>query len=130
MINNIPKQMIYLFPHIQVKWVRMLYSDFSAFTRDQERLIKINDRKDKRALDYLEGSLLMNQGSPDNWRSSFFPPSDHSRIISKVTHHKIIYCLEVAKYYDDVSKNTIDKVQFFCLLSLSIFMSLKLKFNT
>ena len=88
----------------------MLYSDFSEFTRDQERLIKINDRKDKRALDYLEGSLLMNQGSPDDWRSSFFPPSDHSRIISKVAEHKIIYRLEVAKYYDDTSKNTVDKV--------------------
>ncbi|GMN53102.1 hypothetical protein TIFTF001_022238 [Ficus carica] len=57
----------------RVKWVRMLYSDFSAFSRDQERLITINGRKDKNALDYLEGSLLMNQGDPNNWRSSFFP---------------------------------------------------------
>lgn len=99
-----------MYLYLQVKWVRMLYSDFSAFSRDQERLIKINGRKDKNALDYLEGSLLMNQGSPNNWRSSFFPPSDHSRIISKVTEHKIIYCLEVAKLYDDSSKTTVDKV--------------------
>ena len=94
----------------QVKWVRMLYIDFADFSRDQERLIKINGRKDKSALDYLEGSLLMNQGPPDNWRSSFFPPSDHSRIISKVTENKIVYCLEVAKYYDDRSSETVDKV--------------------
>lgn len=88
----------------------MLYIDFADFSRDQERLIKINGRKDKSALDYLEGSLLMNQGPPDNWRSSFFPPSDHSRIISKVTENKIVYCLEVAKYYDDRSSETVDKV--------------------
>ncbi|PON48728.1 Cytokinin oxidase [Trema orientale] len=94
----------------RVKWVRMLYTDFSEFARDQEQLIKINGRKDKNALDYLEGSLLMNQGSPDNWRSSFFPPSDHSRIISKVTDNKIVYCLEVAKFYDDRSSKTVDKV--------------------
>uniref|UniRef100_A0A2N9EPW5 cytokinin dehydrogenase n=1 Tax=Fagus sylvatica TaxID=28930 RepID=A0A2N9EPW5_FAGSY len=45
----------------RVKWVRMLYNDFDAFTRDQERLISINGRKQKNSLDYLEGLLLMNQ---------------------------------------------------------------------
>ncbi|XP_030487220.2 cytokinin dehydrogenase 3 [Cannabis sativa] len=94
----------------RVKWVRMLYTNFSEFAEDQERLIKMNDRKDKNALDYLEGSLLMNQGTPDNWRSSFFPPSDHPRIISKVTQNKIIYCLEIAKFYDDRSSQSIHKV--------------------
>ncbi|KAE7998539.1 hypothetical protein FH972_003076 [Carpinus fangiana] len=95
----------------RVKWVRMLYNDFSAFARDQELLISINGRKQKNALDYLEGLLLMDQGPPDNWRSSFFPLSDHSRIISLVTKHGIIYCLEVAKFYDDRSINSsVDKV--------------------
>ncbi|CAK7352554.1 unnamed protein product [Dovyalis caffra] len=93
----------------RVKWVRMLYSDFSAFTNDQERLISINGRKQKDALDYLEGSLLMVQGPPNNWRSSFFPSSDISRIMSLLTEHAIIYCLEVAKYYDDGTRHTVDK---------------------
>lgn len=88
----------------------MLYHDFSTFTRDQERLISINGRKQKNALDYLEGSLLINQGPPDNWRSSFFPLSDHSRIISLVTKHGIIYCMEVAKFYDDQTLTSVDKV--------------------
>ncbi|XP_022756437.1 cytokinin dehydrogenase 3-like [Durio zibethinus] len=92
-----------------VKWVRMLYNDFSAFSRDQELLISINGRKDKNALDYLEGSLLMDQGSPDNWRSSFFPHADHPKIISLITKHRIIYCLEVVKHYDDQTENTADK---------------------
>ncbi|OWM83139.1 hypothetical protein CDL15_Pgr011821 [Punica granatum] len=93
----------------RVKWVRLLYDDFSAFTRDQEHLISINGRKQSNAPDYLEGLLLMNQGSPNNWRSSFFPSSEQARIISLVTKHDIIYCLEVAKYYDDLSYNSVDK---------------------
>ncbi|PQQ16984.1 hypothetical protein Pyn_02836 [Prunus yedoensis var. nudiflora] len=87
----------------------MLYNDFSAYARDQERLISVNGRKQSNALDYLEGSLLINQGSPNNWRSSFFPRSTYSRITSLVTKHGIIYSLEVAKYYDQHTETTVDK---------------------
>ncbi|XP_014507602.1 cytokinin dehydrogenase 3 [Vigna radiata var. radiata] len=93
----------------RVKWVRLLYSDFSAFTEDQERLISINGKKQKNALDFLEGMLLMNQGPINNWRSSFFPLSDHPRIASLITEHSILYCLEVAKYYDDQTEKNLDK---------------------
>ncbi|XP_004288952.1 PREDICTED: cytokinin dehydrogenase 3-like [Fragaria vesca subsp. vesca] len=94
----------------RVKWVRMLYSDFSAFSRDQERLISINGRQQSNALDYIEGSLLINQGPPNNWRaSSFFPQSSHKKIISRVNKHGIIYCLEVVKYYDHQTESTVDK---------------------
>ncbi|KAJ4851134.1 hypothetical protein Tsubulata_003212 [Turnera subulata] len=92
-----------------VKWVRMLYSDFSAFTKDQERLISINGRKQNNALDYVEGSLLMARGPLNNWRSSFFPASDIPRITSLATQHGIIYTIEVAKYYDDWTQHTVDK---------------------
>ena len=94
---------------MQVKWIRLLYHDFSAFTEDQERLISINGRKQNTALDYLEG-IVMHQGPINNWRSSFFPPSDHPRIASLITKRSILYCLEVAKYYDDQSAETVDKV--------------------
>ncbi|KAK7265378.1 hypothetical protein RJT34_32997 [Clitoria ternatea] len=93
----------------RVKWVRVLYSDFSAFTKDQERLISINGRKQENALDFLEGMLLMHQGPINNWRSSFFPLSDHPRIASLITKHTILYCLEVAKYYDHHSEKYVDK---------------------
>ncbi|XP_031382892.1 cytokinin dehydrogenase 3-like [Punica granatum] len=89
----------------RVKWVRMLYNDFSVFTRDQERLISIHGRKQRNALDYVEGFLMMNQqGSPDSW----FPSSEHARITSLVTKYGVIYCLEVAKYYDDLSRDSVD----------------------
>jgi len=102
--------MVNFFVGMQVKWVRVLYSDFSAFTEDQERLISINGRKQKNALDFLEGMLLMNHGPINNWRSSFFPLSDHPRIASLITEHSILYCLEVAKYYDDQTEKNVDKV--------------------
>ncbi|XP_030530037.1 cytokinin dehydrogenase 3 [Rhodamnia argentea] len=93
----------------RVKWVRMLYSDFSAFTTDQEHLISKNGRDQDGALDYVEGLLLMHKGPPDSWRSSFFPRSDHPGIVSLLNRHKIVYCLEVAKYYDDLTQNTVNK---------------------
>ncbi|CAK8531951.1 unnamed protein product [Lathyrus sativus] len=89
----------------RVKWIRLLYSDFSVFTKDQESLILRKNGK----LDYLEGMVLMHQGPINNWRSSFFPLTDHKRILSLVTQHRVLYCLEIAKYYDHHSENTINK---------------------
>lgn len=88
----------------KVKWVRMLYEDFSIFTRDQEYLISKHDG----LLEYLEGSLIMQQSPPNNWRSSFFSPSDQSKISSLLSKQGIIYCLEVVKYYDDQTADTVD----------------------
>ncbi|GAB2267726.1 Cytokinin dehydrogenase [Dionaea muscipula] len=97
----------------RVKWVRMLYDDFVAFTRDEEQLISVHGDKEGvfNGLNYVEGSLIMHQSPPNNWRSSFFSSSDVSRITSLDVPHGIIYCLEVVKYYDDhdVSNNAIDK---------------------
>jgi cytokinin dehydrogenase len=101
----------------QVKWVRLLYSDFSVFTKDQERLISMKGNKNS-ALDYLEGMVLMNQGPINNWRSSFFPLADHHRILSLVTQHTVLYCLEFAKYYDDHSENNVNKVNSIFICSI------------
>ncbi|XAR67157.1 Cytokinin dehydrogenase [Bertholletia excelsa] len=87
----------------RVKWVRMLYHDFFSFTKDQEYLISVN------GLDYVEGSLIMQQSPANNWRSSFFSPSDQSKINSLLSKHGIIYCLEVVKYYDDLTMDTVDE---------------------
>ncbi|KAL9675862.1 hypothetical protein QQ045_004070 [Rhodiola kirilowii] len=89
----------------RVKWARMLYSNFSEFTKDQERLISLT----RNGVDYVEGSLIIQKSSISNWRSSFFSPADHQKIIDLVKSHGIIYCLEVVKYYDDQSVYSIDK---------------------
>ncbi|RAL37114.1 hypothetical protein DM860_004036 [Cuscuta australis] len=81
----------------KVRWVRMLYDDFSKFTRDQEHLISI----DEGGLDYVEGSLVLDQSSPNNWRSSFFSTSHQSQISELISKHGIIYSLEIVKHYHD-----------------------------
>ncbi|CAN6915293.1 unnamed protein product [Brassica oleracea] len=88
----------------RAKWIRILYSDFSAFTRDQERLISMaNDLR----VDFLEGQLMMSNGIVD---TSFFPLSDQTRVVSLVNDHRIIYVLEVAKYYDTTTLPIIEQV--------------------
>ncbi|KAL3532628.1 hypothetical protein ACH5RR_006149 [Cinchona calisaya] len=87
----------------RIKWVRMLYDDFSSFTGDQEHLISSN------GLDYVEGSLIMQQSPPNNWRSSFFSTSHQSKISSLLTERGILYCLEVVKYYDDHAADTVEE---------------------
>ncbi|CAI9782634.1 unnamed protein product [Fraxinus pennsylvanica] len=87
----------------RVKWLRMLYSDFSIFTRDQEHLISIE------GLEYLEGSLMMDYAPANNWRSSFFSPSNESQITSLLKKHGILYCLDMVKYYDDETVKSVDK---------------------
>ena len=96
----------------------MLYHDFSAFTTDQEHLISIN------GLDYVEGSLIMHHSPPNNWRSSFFSPSDQMKINSLLTKHGIIYCLEVVKYYDDHTIDTVDEVPYYCIISCMILLKI------
>lgn len=82
----------------------MLYSDFTAFTKDQERLISMTNDI---GVDYLEGLLMLSNGVVD---ASFFPPSDQSKIGDLVKKHGIIYILEAAKYYDDPTLPIIGQV--------------------
>ncbi|KAI4387792.1 hypothetical protein MLD38_000195 [Melastoma candidum] len=103
----------------RVKWVRLLYDDFSAFTRDQEHLISINGRFDERALEHLEGFIFMHHGSPDEWRSSYFPSTENARIATLITINGMVYCLEVAKFYDDDTELSVGKVMENLLQGLS-----------
>jgi len=108
-----------------VKWVRILYDDFSRFTTDQEHLISINGDQglgDFYGLHFVEGSLIMNQANPNNWRSSFFSSSDQAKIASLRIPDNIIYYIEVVKYYYYDSDINMDRVilkknnMYICLL--------------
>ncbi|KAF9664653.1 hypothetical protein SADUNF_Sadunf16G0040600 [Salix dunnii] len=77
-----------------VKWIRVLYDEFSKFSNDQERLISSKD-----SFDYIEGLVIINRtGLLNNWRSSFNPkdPLQASRFVSE---GKTLYCLEIAMYF-------------------------------
>lgn len=78
-----------------MKWLRVLYSDFSLFSEDQEHLISTQD-----SFDYIEGFVMINRtGLLNNWRSSFNPknPLQASRFRSD---GRTLYCLEMAKYFN------------------------------
>ncbi|XP_068648576.1 cytokinin dehydrogenase 5-like isoform X2 [Aristolochia californica] len=91
----------------RARWIRLLYDDFSAFTRDQERLISMEEGD--KGFDYLEGSLISDESLLNNWRSSFFSEADGARIRSLTTTHGLIYCLELSKYYDKTTAHTLDQ---------------------
>ncbi|CAN0890499.1 Cytokinin dehydrogenase 1 [Linum grandiflorum] len=90
-----------------VKWIRVLYSHFSEFSRDQELLISM-----EQTFDYIEGFVVINStGLLNNWRSSFHPedPVNAARFVSDDA--KTLYCLEVAKYYDPNNDRIVDMVR-------------------
>ncbi|XP_050379811.1 cytokinin dehydrogenase 2-like [Argentina anserina] len=88
-------------------WIRLFYNDFSAFSSDQETFISGNGKQGNIGFDYVEGFVLMQQGPVD---LSFYPVADHPRITSLLNQYGILYTIELAKYYDDTAKKSIDKV--------------------
>ncbi|CAL0304776.1 unnamed protein product [Lupinus luteus] len=87
----------------RVKWLRLLYTDFSAFSRDQEHLISLDDTN---AADYVEGLIMLNKPP---LQFSFFPASDKQRITSLVTEYGVVYALELVKYYSPNSETMVEK---------------------
>nr|XP_043610946.1 cytokinin dehydrogenase 6-like [Erigeron canadensis] len=86
-----------------VKWIRVLYLDFTTFTQDQEQLISSG------SFDYVEGFVLINRtGLLNNWRSSFKnkDPVQADRFVSE---GKTMFCLEIAKYFKHEDADTIDQ---------------------
>ncbi|KAL0426887.1 UNVERIFIED_CONTAM: Cytokinin dehydrogenase 3 [Sesamum latifolium] len=87
----------------RARWARLIYSNFSEFTRDQEHLISTN------VSNYVEGFLITNESTMDQWRSSFSSPSHQSDVASLWKKHRLLYSIELVKYYDNLTANTIDK---------------------
>ncbi|CAM0883389.1 unnamed protein product [Alopecurus aequalis] len=90
----------------KVRWIRALYSNFTEFTADQERLIS---QHGGRRFDYVEGFVVAAEGLINNWRSSFFSPQNPVKLSSLKQHTGVLYCLEVTKNYDDATAATVDQ---------------------
>ncbi|KAG6489648.1 hypothetical protein ZIOFF_050924 [Zingiber officinale] len=88
----------------RVRWIRVLYADFAAFTRDQERLIAMDGER----FDYVEGLAIVDEGLINNWRSSFSSPRNPVKIGSVAGEQRVLYCLEMAKYYDEDDGGKVD----------------------
>ncbi|GAV60399.1 FAD_binding_4 domain-containing protein/Cytokin-bind domain-containing protein [Cephalotus follicularis] len=90
-----------------VRWIRVLYSSFTAFTRDQEYLISLQGSQ---KFDYVEGFVIVDEALVNNWRSSFFSPRNPVKITSLSADGGVLYCLEITKNYDQSSADTIDQI--------------------
>jgi cytokinin dehydrogenase len=89
-----------------VKWIRVLYSDFSLFSKDQEFLISFAD-----SFDYIEGFVIINRtGLLNNWRSSF-NPKDPIQASQFNSDGKTLYCLEMVKYFNPEETDVMDQVR-------------------
>lgn len=89
----------------------MLYSNFSEFTHDQEFLISLQGKPASEKFDYVEGFVIVDEGLINNWRSSFFSPSNPVKISSLGgANGGVLYCLEIVKNYDESSAGTLDEV--------------------
>ncbi|KAM1387953.1 hypothetical protein ACFX2I_016136 [Malus domestica] len=93
----------------RVRWIRVLYSNFSAFTKDQEFLISLHGQPSSQKFDYVEGFVIVDEGLINNWRSSFFSASNPVKITSIDSEGGVLYCLEITKNYDESTADTIDK---------------------
>ncbi|KAM3339596.1 cytokinin dehydrogenase 1-like [Capsicum galapagoense] len=88
----------------QVKWIRVLYSDFATFSNDQEDLISSQD-----TFDYIEGFVIINNpGLLNNWRSTFHP-KDPLLASNFSSAGRVLFCLEVAKYFNPEDTDSTDK---------------------
>lgn len=93
-----------------MRWIRVLYSDFQAFTKDQEYLISLHGKPSSEKFDYVEGFVIVDEGLVNNWRSSFFSPSNPIKISSLNTGGDVLYCLEITKNYAEATSGTVDQV--------------------
>ncbi|KAF3340890.1 cytokinin dehydrogenase 4-like protein [Carex littledalei] len=86
-----------------VKWIRVLYSDFTTFTEDQEMLISM-----EKTFDYIEGFVIINRtGLVNNWRSSF-KPQDPVLASQFNSEGRKLFCLEMTKNYNPEDAETIE----------------------
>ncbi|XP_065008964.1 cytokinin dehydrogenase 5-like [Musa acuminata AAA Group] len=79
-------------PH-GVRWIRVLYSDFAAFTRDQELLVSLHSAHWSERFDYIEGFVIIDEGLINNWRSSFFFPKNPGKVSSVHSNTLLPRCL-------------------------------------
>ncbi|RZC05497.1 cytokinin dehydrogenase 5-like isoform X2 [Glycine soja] len=95
-------------PH-RVRWIRVLYSNFARFCKDQEYLISLHGKAARERFDYVEGFVIVDEGLINNWRSSFFAASNPVKITSLNADGGVLYCLEITKNYDQGNADSVDE---------------------
>ncbi|KAL2631434.1 hypothetical protein R1flu_016120 [Riccia fluitans] len=125
----ITKARIILQPAPQkVRWIRALYSDFEAFTRDQLFLISQRSNQSSSAsFDYVEGFVVHNSlHSQLEWKSALFQSESivNTSLIPPYSASPVLYYIELTKNYDVTeSKESVDEKVMDLLAPLSYISS-------
>ncbi|KAJ8643950.1 hypothetical protein MRB53_005698 [Persea americana] len=93
----------------RVRWIRVLYSKFSAFTKDQEYLISLHGKPASQRFDYVEGFVIVDDGLINNWRSSFSSARNPVKISSLGADGGVLYSLEMTKNYCESTAHMVDQ---------------------
>ncbi|WCJ37023.1 Cytokinin dehydrogenase 3 [Euphorbia peplus] len=93
----------------RVLWTQILYSNFTAFIIDQERFISLHGRERGNKVSYVEGGILLDNGTPNSWTTSFYSPNNMTQIQALIKKHGILYSIELASSYDTLTSRTISK---------------------
>ncbi|KAG9133468.1 hypothetical protein Leryth_013274 [Lithospermum erythrorhizon] len=94
-----------------VRWIRVVYSEFSDFTQDAEFLVSIGEGGD--SFDYVEGFMFVNSDDPVNgWASIPLddPEQEFDPCFLPSSSGPVLYCLEVALHYNHGQSSTVDMV--------------------
>ncbi|GER35377.1 cytokinin oxidase/dehydrogenase [Striga asiatica] len=87
-----------------VRWIRVVYGEFSHFSRDAESLLT---RSTGDSFDYVEGFVFVNSNDPVNgWPCVPLVPGqafDPARV--PLSTGPVLYCLEVALHYKNEDSN-------------------------
>ncbi|XP_074577610.1 cytokinin dehydrogenase 6-like [Curcuma longa] len=83
----------------RVRWLRLFYTDFDSFTRDQEFLISLPHPA---GFDYIEGQVLPNHQQVDD--PTFYTNEDTERINQLAAEFDRMYFLEAAVFFDSTSE--------------------------
>ncbi|XP_051151586.1 cytokinin dehydrogenase 7 [Andrographis paniculata] len=93
-----------------VRWIRVVYSEFSEFTRDAEWLVTRPMGED--SFDYVEGFAFVNSDDPVNgWPSVLLDPDrPFDPACIPTGSGPLLYCLELALHYKNGDlPSTLDK---------------------
>ncbi|KAG8375757.1 hypothetical protein BUALT_Bualt10G0133500 [Buddleja alternifolia] len=83
---------------VLVRWIRVVYSEFSEFTRDAELLVT---QQEGDSFDYVEGFVFVNNDDPVNGWPSVPLDSNQSFDPTRIPRSAgpVLYCLEMALHY-------------------------------
>ncbi|KAL0905942.1 hypothetical protein M5K25_024395 [Dendrobium thyrsiflorum] len=93
-----------------VRWVALVYSDFSIFASCEEHLISLDGMKEsKKGFDYIEGFFFSNSNHVQNFISPFLSVEDRELVGAIADHNAGIYLIEAAFHYSESSASTVDQ---------------------